>query len=263
MTQLLTDKNAIVYGAAGSIGGAVAAAFAREGAIVWLAGRTRATLDATAGKIRADGGRAEVAVVDALEEAAVDALVERVAADGGSVDVSFNAVDRGDVQGALVADMPVADYLAPTLNSLTTNVVTARAAARRMAAQGTGGAILTVSSGSSLVQGPMMGGTGAADAAIEQFIRTLAAEAGPGGVRVLGIWTAGVADSLTDERIAAVWGEGAPTAAQAVAGIAAAAALKRAPRLAEVAETAAFLASDRASAITGTMVNVTCGLVLR
>src|ERR671913_30025 len=140
MTQLLTDKNAIVYGAAGSIGGAVAAAFAREGAIVWLASRTRATLDATAGKIRADGGRAEVAVVDALDEAAVDALVER---------------------------------------------------------------------------------------------------------------------------IAAVWGEGAPTAAQAVAGIAAAAALKRAPRLAEVAETAAFLASDRASAITGTMVNVTCGLVLR
>jgi NAD(P)-dependent dehydrogenase (short-subunit alcohol dehydrogenase family) len=263
MTQLLTDRSAVVHGAGGHIGGAVAAAFAREGATVYLAGRTEATLRATAEAIAADGGRAEVAVVDARDEAAVDALAERVVAETGRLDVSFNAVDRGDVQGALLLDMPVADYVAPAIGGLTTNLITARAAARRMAALGTGGAILTLTSASSATQGPMMGGTGAADAAVEQFIRTLASEAGRDGVRVLGIWTAGVAESLTDESIAAVWGEGAPTAAQAVAGIAAASALGRAPRLAEVAETAAFLASDRASGITGTMVNVTCGLVLR
>jgi NADP-dependent 3-hydroxy acid dehydrogenase YdfG len=67
--MLLTDKVAVVYGAGGSIGGAAARAFAREGARVSLAGRTAAPLDKVAGEIRAEGGRAETAVVDALEEA--------------------------------------------------------------------------------------------------------------------------------------------------------------------------------------------------
>src|SRR3954454_709467 len=97
--MLLQGKNAVVYGGGGSIGGAVARAFAREGAQVLLAGRTPATLEAVAGEIRATGGRAETAAVDALDERAVDAHAEAVVAEAGAIDVSFNAIGHGDVQG--------------------------------------------------------------------------------------------------------------------------------------------------------------------
>src|SRR3712207_9221337 len=81
--MLLKDKNAVIYGGGGSIGGAVAREFAREGAKVFLAGRTRETLDAVANDIRAAGGSAEAAVLDALDERAVGEQVREVAAEVG------------------------------------------------------------------------------------------------------------------------------------------------------------------------------------
>src|SRR2546423_12455449 len=97
--MLLEDKNAVVYGGGGSVGGAVARAFAREGAKVFLAGRTLATLDAVAGEIAAAGGAAETAQVDAFDERAVDAHADAVAEKAGSIDVSFNTIGHGDVHG--------------------------------------------------------------------------------------------------------------------------------------------------------------------
>jgi NAD(P)-dependent dehydrogenase (short-subunit alcohol dehydrogenase family) len=97
--MLLEDKNAIIYGAGGSIGGAVARAFAREGARVFLVGRTREKLKAVARDIAAAGGFAEVAEADALDERAVDEHAREVASQVGSIDVSFNLITRGDVQG--------------------------------------------------------------------------------------------------------------------------------------------------------------------
>jgi NAD(P)-dependent dehydrogenase (short-subunit alcohol dehydrogenase family) len=130
-------------------------------------------------------------------------------------------------------------------------------------AAGSGGEILHVTSASSQGSAPMMGATGAADAATEVFMRDLAAEVGPSGVRVVGLWTAGVAGTLTDEKIAAVASPDGPSAADVDAMLAQATALRRTPRVAQVADTATFLASDAAAGITGTNVNVTCGLVLR
>jgi 3-oxoacyl-[acyl-carrier protein] reductase len=89
---LLENRNAVIYGAGGSIGGAVARAFAREGAQVFLAGRTEATLEAVADDIRAAGRQAETAVVDALEEEAVDRHADAVVAAAGSLDISFNLI---------------------------------------------------------------------------------------------------------------------------------------------------------------------------
>jgi enoyl-[acyl-carrier-protein] reductase (NADH) len=108
-----------------------------------------------------------------------------------------------------------------------------------------------------------MGSTGPADAAVESFMRYLAAEVGPSGVRVCGIHTAGVEETMTDAAIAEVAGEGGPSASAALDMIASMAALRRTPKLADVAEVAAFLASDRAAGMTGNMTNVTAGLVLR
>ncbi len=117
--------------------------FARQGARVFLTGRTREPLDALAKTI---GDRAEVAVVDAFDEAAVDAHAAEVAARGG-IDISLNLVPRGDVQGTPLIDMSVDDLLRPVENGLRTTFVTARAAARHMTGRKRG-VILTLDSGS-------------------------------------------------------------------------------------------------------------------
>ena len=179
--MLLENKNAIIYGGGGSIGGSVARTFAREGAHVFLAGRTRKPLDVVAADITAEGGSAEVAELDALDEQAVDEHARAVVSRAGSIDVSFNLVTRGDVRGIALVDMTTDDLLRAVLNGLRTNFITARAAARRMIEQGSG-VILALDSGSANGS-PMMGGTGPADAATDTFIRNLAAEVGPRGVR--------------------------------------------------------------------------------
>ena len=259
MSRLLENKNAIVYGAGGGIGGGVARTFAREGARVYLAGRTREPLEAVAVDIKAEGGAADVVVLDALDEQAVDEHVGRVSK-AGSVDVSFNLITRGDVQQIPLVEMTTADLMRAVTNGLTSNFITARAAARHMIKQGSG-VILHLNSGSARGTMPMMGSTGPADAATETFMRYLATEIGPHGVRVVGLYTAGVADTLTREKLAQVGGGGGIDPADVERAIAGMAMLRRAPRLAQVADAAAFLASDRAAGITGTTLNVTCGLL--
>jgi NAD(P)-dependent dehydrogenase (short-subunit alcohol dehydrogenase family) len=242
MSQLLSTKNAIVYGAGGTIGRGVARTFAREGATVHLVGRTRASLEVAAEEVAAVGGAAHVAVLDALDEAAVLAHVAEVADRHGSVDVSINLITRGDVQGTPLLEMDVDDFVAPTVTGLRANFVTARAAARRMVDQGSG-VILMITSGSGAVLKPSpdfnMGGTGPADAAQESFLHYLAGEVGPRGVRVAGLWTAGVTYPELMGRISM---------------------LGRGPTVEQFAETAAFIASERGSGITASIVNVSSGV---
>jgi NAD(P)-dependent dehydrogenase (short-subunit alcohol dehydrogenase family) len=252
MTALLEGKTAIIYGAGGGLGRGVARTFAREGAALHLVGRTREPLEALA---RETGG--QVAVLDALDERAVD----EHAASVGRIDVSFNLITRGDVQGTPLIEMTAEQLNRAVTNGLTTTFITARAAARRMVEQGSG-VILGLTSGSARGAQPGMGSTGPADAATEAFLRYLAAELGPAGVRVLGIYTAGVAETLTAENMARVNPALAGVDVQMVLqGLAAATMLGRAPALDQVADVAAFLASDRAGAMTGTIVNATCGML--
>ncbi len=259
--MMLENKNAIIYGAGGAIGGAVARTFAREGARVFLAGRTRENLDMVAKDITGAGGSAKVAVLDALDERAVDEHARAVASEAGSIDISLNLITRGDVQGIPLVEMTTADFTRPITTGITTNFLTAKAAARQMIQQGSG-VILALDSGSA-IGSPMMGGTGPADAAIDTLVRNLAAEAGPHGVRVLGIWTAGIPETLSPAKLAAVNSDMTMDDA-AFQGLldhlAQMRMLRRSPTLAQVAATAAFLASDRAGAITGTFINVTSGI---
>src|SRR5215217_1156691 len=228
--MLLENNNAVIYGGGGSIGGAVAREFSREGARVFLAGRTRESLETVANGIKADGGAAEVAVLDAL-----------------------------DVQGIPLIEMTTDDLLHAVNNGLRGNFITARVAARRMVEQGSG-VILALDSGSANGS-PMMGSTGPADAATDTFIRNLAAEIGPQGVRVVGIWTAGLPETFSQEKLAAVDSKFRDEAAfqGLIESLDAMRMARRSPRLAEVAAAAAFLASQKAGAITGTFVNVTSG----
>jgi NAD(P)-dependent dehydrogenase (short-subunit alcohol dehydrogenase family) len=258
--MLLESKTAIIYGGGGGIGGGVARAFAREGAAVYLAGRSLEPMEPVAAEITAAGGTAEMAVLDATDERAVDAHADAVANKAGGIDVSFNLISRGDVQRIPLIDMATGDLLRAVVTGLTSSFITARAAARRMVERGSG-VILHLNSASGPGAMPGMGSTGPADAATESFMRYLAAEVGPQGVRVVGIHTAGVVETLTQAGLDEVGGEGTPDPETVERMIAGMAMLRRAPRLAQVADVAAFLASDRASGMTATMANVTCGLV--
>jgi len=251
--MLLENKNAIIYGAGGAIGGGVARTFAREGATVFLVGRTREKLDAVAKDITAAGGSAEVAVVDALDEQAVEAHARAVAAQAGSIDVSFNLISRGDVQGTPLLDMRIDDFLGPITTGVRSNYITARAAARHMVQHGSG-VILMVTSGSGEAWTPpdvwAMGGTGPADAATESFMRYLAAEVGPRGVRVACLWTAGVV--MENDTLHA-----------AKDMLVSMSMLRKRPTIQEFADTAAFIASDRGSGITASVINVNSGISAR
>ena len=263
MTPLLNGKNVILYGAGGGIGRGVASTFACEGANLYLTGRRIEPLEAVAATLRSEGFDADIAVVDALDERAVDEHAASVAERAGSIDVSFNVIGRGDVHGTALVDLATDDFMRATTNGLRSNFITATAAARRMATQDSGGVILALTSGSSTRQGPAMGGTGAADAATESFLRSLAAEAGPSGVRVVGLWTAGVPETFgleDDPNSTRMQTDLTPEQIEGIIG--SMTMLGRAPALQQVADTAAFLASDRAAGITGTIVNVTCGLVV-
>jgi NAD(P)-dependent dehydrogenase (short-subunit alcohol dehydrogenase family) len=257
--MLLDNKNAVIYGASGSIGGAVAKEFAREGARVFLAGRTRDPLETVAADISASGGSAEVAILDALDEEAVDEHARAMVSEAGGIDVSFNLITRGDVQGIPLIEMTTDDLLHAVVNGLRSNFITARAAARHMVEQGSG-VILVLDSGSANGS-PMMGSTGPADAATDILVRNLAAEIGPRSVRVVGIWTAGLPETFSKEKIAAVDSRFQEEAAfqGLIESLDQMRMTRRSPRLKEVAATAAFLASAKAAAITGTFVNVTSG----
>jgi NAD(P)-dependent dehydrogenase (short-subunit alcohol dehydrogenase family) len=253
----LQDRTAIIWGGAGSIGTATARRFVEEGATVYLAGRTEATLKDAA----AAAGAVGYGAVDVLDEDAVTAFVARVVAETGRLDVSFNVAARGDVQGTPLLQMPAADFIKPVVQGITGSFHTARAAARQMAEQGSG-VIVELDSASGRGSGPMMGGTGAADGAKDALVRDLAQEVGPSGVRVVGIWTAGLTDSLTAGKLGATLG--APVSQEMVNGIIAnldsMRMTKKSPVTRQIAAIAAFLASDDAAPITATWINATAGM---
>lgn len=259
MTPLLQDRNAVIYGAGGAIGGAVARAFAREGARIFLAGRTLATLDRVAEEISTAGGVAETAQVDALDEQAVEKHIGEVVEQAGSIDVSFNAISIRDVQLTPLVEMSREDFVSPIVTGTTTHLLTARAAAQRMAERGSG-VILTLSASavSAYVPGVYVGGFGVACVAIEALTKQFAAELGPQGIRAVCLRLEGIPESW--EGISTEEWSGSP--AEIEAQMKARSLLGRVTTLADVGDAAAFLASDRAGATTGTVFNLTSGTVV-
>ena len=261
--MLLQDKTAVIYGGGGSIGGAVARAFAREGARVCLAGRTPSKLEVVADEIRSAGGEVETAQVDALDEDAVDAHADALAQRTGGIDVSFNAIGYGDTHGTPVLQMTYEEFVAPIMESLRAHYLIARAAARHMVARGSG-VILAVTATTARQAIPDVGATWVRFDSTEGLCRQLARELGPSGIRVVALRTTGIPEALQD--IDAVYpdygtGSGGMTYEELVAWMQAKTMLKRLTSLSDVANVAAFIASDRASALTGNVANVNCGSV--
>jgi len=262
--RILENKTAVIHGAGGTIGGAIARAFARQGAKVFLAGRTLAKLDAVARDVTSAGGVAETARVDALDERAVNAHADAVAAKAGGIDIAVNAVGIRHVQGTPFAELSLEDYALPITAYTRTNFISAKAAARHMVKAGRG-VILTLSTPGSRMAGTGFLGYGATCAAVEAFTRLLAAELGASGIRVNCLRPHAIPEAVAKgSHSRDVFRGPAERAGVSVEAMLAQMAaqgtlLKRLPTLDEVANTAAFLASDQASAMTGAIANLTCG----
>jgi NAD(P)-dependent dehydrogenase (short-subunit alcohol dehydrogenase family) len=254
---MLKNKVAVIYGASGGIGGAVARAFAREGAKVFLTGRDIAAVDAVA----TDIDSAEAAQVDALDEQAIDAHLEKVIDSAGRIDISFNAVGipNADILGVPLTDLDLKHFEEPIASYTRSYFLTARLAARRMIPNKSG-VIMTVTALHSRTGLPLVGGYGPAMAAKEALTRDLSAELAPQGIRVVGLRPQGMPETRTirdafEPRAKAT----GMTWEQWQEFLASRTHPRRLMTLEEMANMAVVLASDKASGMTGTTVNLTMG----
>ena len=258
---MLKNKVAVIYGAGGGIGGAVARAFAREGAKLFLAGRHLASVETAAKDIVAGGGSAEAAEVDALNERAVDKHLQSVIDKAGRVDISFNAVGipNARILGVPLVELDVEQFSLPITTYAMSYFLTARLAARRMVANKSG-VIMTVTALHSRTGIPLVGGYGPAMAAKEALTRDLSVELAPHGIRVVGLRPQGMPETRTiKDAFASRAKASGMTWEQWQELLASRTHPRRLMTLAEMADVAVFMASDKASGMTGTTVNLTMG----
>lgn len=248
---MLKGKTAVIYGAGGSMGGAVARAFAAAGAMVFLTGRNAVALQLLANEIISAGGIAEIGVVDAQDEKAVISHLKKL----GRIDISFNATATEVVQGLPLMDMSAGDYMNPVTMMLHTRFLTAKAAAKQMAVQGSG-VILSLTATPGGIGYPYTGGFAAACCAIENFAHNLASEIGIYGVRVVNMRSGGSPDSKVFKDAMDKYPDAMATE---LLRMKADTMLKKLPVMIDIANLAVFLASDLAGSITGVTVDVTAG----
>jgi 3-oxoacyl-[acyl-carrier protein] reductase len=268
--MLLENKVAVVYGGGGFVGRAVAEAFAREGARLFLAGRTLGKLDEVSTAItKAGWPKPATAQLDVLAAEEVDKHADAVAAEAGGIDICFNAVSPGSVQGAPLLEMPFDGFARPVTTALCQQFYPVRAIARHMVKPGSG-VIMTITGHGAPF--PNLGGTSVAWRAVEELYRQWACELGPAGVRVAWLRTSGFRESILgaaayEDLQMIVDGkevelsdyDGEMTPEQELDWLANTTMLRRLPSLAEAGEAAAFLASGRAASLTATAINLTAG----
>jgi NAD(P)-dependent dehydrogenase (short-subunit alcohol dehydrogenase family) len=259
--MLLQDKVAVIYGAGGAIGGAVARAFGREGARLFLTGHHLAAVQAVAKEVVSAGGSAEAAAVDALDEPAIDQHLGSVTDQAGRVDISFNAVGIPDPTYGLVplVELDVERFSLLITTYATSYFLTARLAARRMLANRSG-VIMTVTAIPSRTGIPLAGGAGPANAAVEALTRGLSAELAPQGVRVVGLRPQAIPETARIKESFELRAKAQGVTWEQVQEVGAGRThARRLSTLEELANVAVFMASDRASGMTGTTVNLSMG----
>jgi NAD(P)-dependent dehydrogenase (short-subunit alcohol dehydrogenase family) len=259
--MILMNKVAVIYGAGGAIGGAVARAFASEGARLFLTGRVQAPVEAVAKDIISAGGSAEAAKVDALDEQAIDKHLQSVINKAGRVDISFNAIGIpcAKILGVPLVELDVEQFSLPIANYTKSYFLTARLAARRMVPNKSG-VIMTVTSLPARVGTTLNGGYGSAQAAKDALTRDLSAELAPKGIRVVNLRPHGMPETNTMKEAFEIKAKTLGMTWEQFQGFLANwSHPRRVMILAELANAAAFMASDKASGMTGTTVNLTMG----
>ena len=261
---ILQGKHAVEFGAAGSVGAAVAKEFAGEGAEVFLAGRTKASVDAVAREIKAAGGKARAAAVDALDEAAVTTYVDGVAKETGRIDIVFNAVGTRPSNygnGKNVLDLPADEFIVGVNTMLKSQYITARAAARHMVKQKAGAIVLlTGAPAGAHIDG--VTAIGSACGAVEALTRNLALDLSPHGVRAVCVRSSAMTDSRTiQETVEMIAARTNAPREQIVARLANLTMSKTTASVYDTARAVAFVASDKARMMTSNVINSTGGAV--
>ena len=257
--MLLKDKVAVVYGGSGAVGSAVARAFAREGAIVHLVARRAASLDAVARDIKQSGGRVFTGRADALSPDAVATHLEDVVAASGPVKIVFGAIDWGDSQGSDLIEHDFETFIRPVQTGLKSWFNVGTAFARHMGENG-GGVVLGYTANAARQAYGQMGGFGVACAAVEHFLRHLAVENGPKGVRCCWVRSPGSPDTPGIKEVWTIHAkERGITFDELHAEFAKDTPLRRISSLSQCADAAVLLASDLASSMTATLANTTGG----
>ena len=259
----LKDKVAVVFAASGEIAGAVARSFAQHGAKVYVTARNLDVVKALAQEIKASGGRAEGAKVDALNETEIDGFLKNVTSDNGRLDVVFNgiAVDYSEMGGRpSTAVATLEQFMAPMKKICGSQFLTSRVAAKYMIQTRSEGTILLLTAAASRSKIPNLGGFSAACAAVEGLTRVMAAELGEDGIKVICICSG----ALMETKRISGWIESAAKqygipVEQLVAQYKAFDILKTSPTLKQVGETAAFLASETGVVFNSHIVDVDCG----
>ena len=254
MAEEMPSRTVIIHGAGGAIGGAVAEAFARSGALLFLAGRHLETVQTTAERARAAGApEVHVAEVDAADPLAVDAHAAAVAGEAGRLDAVLNAAGISAVQGPPLLEMSADDVVAPAADWLRSQFLTSRAAAEHMVRQGSG-TILLLSASPARMSIAGVGGFAAACAAIEALTRTFAAELGPAGVRVVCLRPHRIRETLGNTPDLPMSMEDFTVFLESLTSTG------TLPTLDDVARTAVFLASGGAAGMNGAVLNLTSGM---
>jgi len=263
--SILRGRCAVIFGAGGSIGAAVAREFAAEGARVYLAGRTKAQLDAVARQIDESGDEANAAVIDTLDDVAVNQYLDGVVKQTGKIDILLDAAGPLAKQygnGKFAVDLPVEEFMTPLNTMVKSRFITARAAARHMIAQHSG-VIIFVTGSPARPHVPGATAIGAAFGAMENLAANLAFEVSPLGVRVVCLRTLANVDSRSiQDTMGILAGQLGITKDMAMAQVAQSNFLKVPATVADTANAAVLLASDRARMMTGTVVNATAGAAL-
>lgn len=253
--KLLQNKNAVIYGAGGSLGSAIAKALSDAGATVFLSGWKLSSVQKVAAEIKACGGNAEASEVNALEEKEVNDFLKNVVAKTGSVDISFCLIDYQVVQNKSLVELKVEDFVRPVNIAMKSQFTTATVAGKIMMKQ-RAGVILSLTATPGGIGYPFTGGFAPTCAAIENFSSNLAAELGIYGVRAVNIRSGGSPDSRVFKQAIA---DSPKEMEHVLRTMENDTMLKRLPLMADIANTAVFLSSDLAAGITGVTVDVTSG----
>src|SRR5262245_23924824 len=258
--MMLNNKVAVIYGAGGAIGGAVARAFAREGANLFLTGLHSSPVEVVGNGIVSAGGSAEVAELDALDEQAVDRHLRSVIDKAGRIDISFNAIGiPSPGNRAPLIELDVEQFSRPIAAYTRSYFLTARLAARQMAPNKSG-VIMTVTGTLARSGTPLVGGAGPAMAAVEALTRGLSVELAPHGIRVVGLRPQGMPETGRIKEGFRIYARTLGiTVEQFQESLAARTHARRLTKLSELADAAVFMASDMASGMTGTIVNLSMG----
>jgi len=258
----LENKVAVVYGD-GGVGGVIAKAFAREGANVFLTGRTLKKLNAIAEDISAGGGSIETATLDAMDEQAVEEHMRETVMKAGKVDISFNAIGipQKGIQGVPLTELSVENFSLPIKTYTQSHFVTAKAAARRMVKQGQGVIILHTPN-ASRISAPFVGGMIPAWAAMEAFCRSLSLECAQYGVRAVCLFTTGIRETALIDEVWDIHGKANGITLEQFHSVMESMTHRRQlTTIEELTNAAIFVASDEGSGITGTIFNLTAGMV--